>query len=279
MTVSLPGGIITSIPALVVCVFFTAGMVLLSQAGLWLFNRWHKHEKLERENEVAGIVFGAIGLLYSLILAFVIVAVWDDYNDLDKTIGAETDKLNNILAHSSTLPDSLKKMICASVYRYCDQVINQEWQMRKERTAHPSAIPALRHILLNTPPQNNIQERLFDVLDDDLSSISDLRRQRLMYTRSQMPQLVWAILKAGTLLLILFSYFFHVPSVKLKRIYLACFVTSISMCMFLVYSLDHPFDVRNGISLQLYYNVQNESKAYLPVPVVESHRLSLYVSE
>lgn len=264
MNISLPGGII-ALPLGLVCILFTTAMIFISQAGLWLFNLCIRRNKLEQNNEVSGIVFGALGLLYSLILAFVIVAVWEDYNDLNKTIEAETDKLNSILAHTGNLPDNLKEIVGKSIFDYCNQVINQEWQMQQTKTEYPSAIPVLRQQLLNIQPENEMQERIFDVVDKDLSSVSDLHRERLAHTHSQMPQLIWQILKAGTIILILFSYFLQVFSVKLKRLYLAFLVTTISMCMFLVYSLDHPFDAQEGVSNQPYRNVQQEIKAYLPV--------------
>lgn len=263
MNIGLPGGGTLSLPLGVVCILFTIVMVLIAQAGLWLFNLCIRRNKLEQNNEVSGIIFGAIALLYSLILAFVIVAVWEDYNDLDKTIEAETDKLNSI--HTGNLPDNLKEIVGKSIFDYCDQVINKEWQMQQTRTEYPSAIPVLRQQLLNIQPENEMQEHVFDVVDKDLSSVSDLHRERLAHSRSQMPQLIWQILKAGTVILILFSYFFQVFSLKLKQLYLAFLVTTISMCMFLVYSLDHPFDALEGVSNQPYRDVQQEIKAYLPV--------------
>lgn len=263
-----------SLPPAAACLLFTAGMVLLSQAGFWLFNRWRRHEKLEKSNEVAGIIFGAIGLLYSLILAFVIVAEWNDYSDLQKNVEAETDKMNGILAHSSTLPDSLKNIIGTALYDYCSQVTGQEWKAQQTTTDHPSAIPILRQKLLTSQPATEVQARIFDVIDQNLSDITELRRARLSHTHSQMPQLIWQILKAGTVLLILFAYFLQVSSLTLKRIYLAFFVTSISICMFLVYSLDHPFDEQDGINKQPYFNVQQECKDYLPVQPNEEPELS-----
>ena len=265
MNISLSGNDTVSLPLGLVCILFTIAMVLIAQAGLWLFSLGVRHTKLEQSNEVAGIVFSAVALLYSLILAFVIVAVWEDYNDLNKTIEAETDKLNSILAHTGNLPDNLKEIVGKSIFDYCDQVVNKEWQMQQTKTEYPSAIPVLRQQLLNIQPDNEMQKRVFDVVDEDLSSVSDLHRERLAHTRSQMPQLIWQILKAGTIILILFSYFLQVSSVKLKRLYLAFLVTSISMCMFLVYSLDHPFDAQEGVSNQPYRNVQQEIKTYLPV--------------
>jgi len=262
MTVSLPAGIHFSLPVLIVGILFIIEMLTVSQLGLCVFNRVKGCRKLEQGNEVAGILFGAIALIYSLILAFVIMAEWDDYNDLDKVIQAESDKLNAIIAHSSTLPENLKQKFGNSIYQYCDQVVNQEWQMRESKEQQPSAIPELRHIILNTAPADKIQERVFNEVDKNLSDISDLRRERLSHTHSQMPQLVWNILKAGTLIIIFFAYFFHVPSLTLKRIYLALMVTCISMCMFLVYTLDHPFDGDSGVSSQPYQEIKQELKEF-----------------
>ena len=265
MTIDLPGDSSISVPQWVTCILFVIGMVIIAQVGLWLFNKLGWQAGLEQNNEVTGIIFGAIGLIYSLMLAFVIVAVWDDYNNLDKTIETETDRLNSILAHTSNLPDKLKAIVGKSIYDYCDQVVNQEWRMQKTRIEYPSAIPVLRQELLNIQPESQIQERVFDAVDKDLSSISDLHRERLSHTHTQMPPLIWQILKAGTIILIVFTYFFHVPSDRLKRVYLTFTVVSVSICMFLVYSLDHPFDGQDGIDNQPYRNVQQELKSYIPV--------------
>lgn len=263
MAVILPAGFTSSLPVPVRCILFVAEMVAMAQAGLWLFNRWHRHSKQQAGNEVTGIVFGAISLVYSLILAFVIVAVWGDYDDTEKAIQAEIDKMNSILSHSSTLPDGLREDFGRALYNYCDQVVHQEWKMQSTNIDHPSAIPALRLMLLTSQPANEVQERIFDSVDKDLSSISELRRQRLLHTHSQIPSLIWQILGAGTVLMIVFSYFLDIPSPRLKKIYLGFLVASISMCMFLVYRLDRPFDGNDGVSNEPYLKVQQEIKDYL----------------
>ncbi|HEY6901961.1 MAG TPA: hypothetical protein VI233_14995, partial [Puia sp.] len=145
-------------------ILFILQMVAVAETGLWLFDRCRIGAKLTLSNEVTGILFGAISLVYSLILAFVIVAVWEDYNDTKKTIQAETDKLNAIVAHTGTLPDALRNEFGNAMYSYCDQVIRQEWRMEPVATDHPSAIPSLRTRLLTTAPASKIQERIFDAV-------------------------------------------------------------------------------------------------------------------
>ena len=243
-------------------ILIVVAFVGLSQLGLFVFNLIQSQPP-KQGNEVAGIMFGGISMIYSLVLAFVIVAVWENYEDLNKTIETETDKMNSIMAHTATLPDSLKKPLDLALYSYCDQVIKQEWKMKSpSEQDQPSAIPGLRMMLLKHHPTGKVQEGVFNVIDIDLSAISDLRRDRLGHNRSQVPAIVWLILKVGSVMLVVFSYFFNVQSQNLKRIYLFFLSSFIAMCMFLLYALDHPFNGSSAISCRPYTNIMTELKQY-----------------
>ncbi len=253
------------VPASLLCLLYVFLFALLSEAGLMVYNRWNKKaEEAPQSNEVAGLIFGALSLIYSLILAFVIVAVWTNYDNLSATVEQEADKLNSILAHSETLPDSLRKPLANSLFSYCNQVVQHEWKMQEGPTRqHPSAIPALRLLLLRLEPQTKMQERIYAVMDDDLSCISDLRRDRLDHTRSHVPNLIWVILKAGSAMIVVFSYFLNATSEKLKRMYIFFLSSIIAMSLFLVYTLDHPFTGSTQVSKKPYETILLELKQYL----------------
>ncbi|PVD52249.1 hypothetical protein DC498_11030 [Terrimonas sp.] len=244
-------------PSWLLCFLFVTVVILCSLLGLYIFNEWHRHTKLLPNNEVAGVMFGAISLIYSLILAFVIVAAWEAYEDLEKEIQAESDKMNNIITHISTMPDSIRQPIHEALYNYCQRVRDDEWNMQSEGVDNQSsAIPCIRLMLLTLDPKNELQRNVFKVVDEDLSQITELRRSRLSHNRSQIPGIVWQILQYGSVLLIVFSYFFHVASLKLKRIYLSFFSGCLGMCLFLVWSLDHPFHKHIQVSNKPYMEIQ-----------------------
>ncbi len=241
------------------CMIYVVLFVLLSQTGLYAFDLWYCTQKKPSTNEAAGLMFGAISLIYSLLLAFVIVAVWTDYEDLTETIGKEADKLNSILAHSSTLSDSMRIPLNRTLTTYCNRVMNSEWNLEEgEMESYPSAIPDLRLYLLRTQPDGKVQEGIYSVIDDDLSSISDLRRERLDHVRSHVPRLVWLILKTGSVMMIIFSYFLEVPFIRLKRIYLFFLSSIMAMSLFLVNALDDPFNGAVAVSKRPYENVLHE---------------------
>ncbi|GGB96460.1 bestrophin-like domain [Dyadobacter sediminis] len=254
------------LPAPVLCLLFVLFCVLVAQLGLSAFKRFVKLHLSQEDNELAGIMFGAIGLIYSLILAFVIIAVWDDYDELSKTIEEETDKLNGIMAHTGTLPDSLQMSLKTAMIGYCRQVLQEEWRMNGPNVAErPSAIPSLRLALLRIEPSTKTEESIYAVVDQDLSKISELRRKRLSYARSHIPDLVWFTLQTGSLLLIVFSYFLTAPSDRVRRISLGFFSGYLAMCMFLIYTLDRPFGKVIQVSRQPYANVLMSLKQYYAV--------------
>jgi hypothetical protein len=240
--------LLDKMPASLHCLLFTVLFVTISQVGMMLFERYPGFRRLQVDNDVAGIIFGAISTLYSLVLAFVIIACWNDYEDLNQTIEAETDKLSGILTHSAALPDHLRHNIHQALFNYTSSVINKEWHAAgSDDAVSESAVPSLRMLLLTTEPKNKVEERVYSVLDTELSSVSDLRRERLSHNHSHIPPTVWFILQAGSAVLILFSFLLKTHSVKVKRIYLLVLSSAIALCIYLVYSLDHPF-VHNQVS-------------------------------
>jgi hypothetical protein len=244
------------IPTEILCVLFVVLIVALSQAVLVVFNTRYGKRSMPYNNEITGIIFAALSLIYSLLVAFVIVAVWEDYEELNNTIEKEADKLNSIIVHSSMLPDSLKNPIQSAVGDYCKRVVNEEWEMQEENIPlRPSAIPSVRLLVLSFLPQTKIQESVFVVLDENLSDISDLRRERLSHTRSHVPGLVWFILQAGSIIIILFSYLLFVESLRLKRICVSFLSGMIAMSLFLVYMLDHPFTGSTQVSNKTYKSI------------------------
>lgn len=227
-------------------------LILVAHAGLFVFDKWYKNRHGQRSNEVPGIIFSVLSLIYSLLVAFVIIAVWENYEDLNRTIEKEADHLNSVLVHSNMLPDSLRSPVAAAIKSYCNEVMHKEWDMTNEQGYRQSAIPSLRFLLFQARTDSHIQENLLSVMDENLSSISNLRRERLSHTHSYVPSLVWSILVISSIMIVLFSYFLFVESEQLKRIYLSFLWAIIGMSMFLIYMLDHPFVGSTQVSREPY---------------------------
>src|SRR5882757_907154 len=100
----------------VVFLVFVVCCLLIVNAGLFLFNRSPLIKLREEKHESLAIMFGAISLIYSLLLAFVIIADWQDYDELSDSVEQESNQLRLILNHSRLLPDSLSVPIKNAVH-------------------------------------------------------------------------------------------------------------------------------------------------------------------
>lgn len=85
-------------------------------------------------------------------------------------------------------------------------------------------------------------------MDDNLTNISNYRRERLSHTKSYIPDMVWNLLLIGSTMVIVFSYFLNVESLLLKRIYLTFLWGIIGNSLFLIYMLDRPFTGSTQVS-------------------------------
>lgn len=241
------------LPAGVWAAIFVVLSVCLTQAALSIFNLWYNRRPLPFKNEISGVIFGAISLLYSLLVAFVILAVWEDYEDLNRTVDSETDQLSSLIVHGQGMSDPIRRTINQTVMYYCDHVVTNEWVPHKYKEIYgTSAIPALREMLLKCNPANPAEERVFTVLDQNLSEVSKLRRERLSHLRSHVPQLIWLILLSGSALMMVFSFLLHSESQKLKRIYLSFLSALVAMSLFIVLMLDRPFNGSTKVSNKAY---------------------------
>ena len=64
-------------------------------------------ERLALNNEVAGFKFAVVGVFYAVLLAFVVVAVWEDYHDTETAVRNEAKALVDLHQASYALPEDV----------------------------------------------------------------------------------------------------------------------------------------------------------------------------
>src|SRR5712675_1942344 len=101
---------------------------LLSLAGLYLVRRKYSAEVLKENHEVAAIIFNAFGLFYGVLVAFVVFATWNGYDEATKNLQMEASEALDIFHTAATFPDSPRKTIQQGLKDYVASVYNDEVQ-------------------------------------------------------------------------------------------------------------------------------------------------------
>ncbi|MBT8571848.1 DUF4239 domain-containing protein [Polynucleobacter paneuropaeus] len=70
-----------------------------------------------------------MGVVFSLIFAFITVLVWQNYNNVSDATFKEASKLNNIYRLLSALPPEIDRAEKAALIDYTQSVITDEWPL------------------------------------------------------------------------------------------------------------------------------------------------------
>src|SRR6476620_4341103 len=115
--------------------------------GLTLFARWmYGVDRLKLNNEVAGFKFAVVGVFYAVMLAFVVVAVWEDYRDTETAVRNEAKALADLHQVSYGLPDESGTKIRKHLRVYAQQVHDLEWPAMAHGLGDKATTDELRYL-------------------------------------------------------------------------------------------------------------------------------------
>src|SRR2546422_5000637 len=112
----------SAISFLIVSVITTA----VALAGLRLVRKKYSTEVLQQNHEVAAIIFNAFGLLYAVVVAFVVFVTWSGFDDATKNLQMEANEADEIFHITKAFPDAANKIIRQGLIDYIASVYNDE---------------------------------------------------------------------------------------------------------------------------------------------------------
>src|SRR5688500_3017855 len=105
------------------------GVLLLALTGLLLVRRLIPQDLLTEHNEVAGFIYTVIGAVYGVLLAFVVLVVWQQHIDAQAAAAREAGLLADVHRDADVLPDSLAASLRRGIESYASSVAAQEWPL------------------------------------------------------------------------------------------------------------------------------------------------------
>src|ERR687893_2403195 len=101
-------------------------------AGLMLVQRFVSPELRERHNDVAGFVYAGVGVVYAVLLALVVIAVWKQYQRAGETVETEANAVAEIAWLAHRLPESERHQLQERARSYAREVVDQEWPLMEQ---------------------------------------------------------------------------------------------------------------------------------------------------
>jgi protein-S-isoprenylcysteine O-methyltransferase Ste14 len=218
--------------------------VLVAVVGLVLVQRLVPPERREKHNDVAGFIYAVLGVAYAVVLAFMLISVWQDYNKAQTNVESEAHELAGVYFLASRLPEPERTHVQDLARMYAKVVVEEEWPLMERGQTSPRADSLLRQLrskLLEFDPHTRGEQVLYERGLTDLHNAIDARRSRLLEVREGIPNLLWVVLVLGGVIKVSFTYLFGPKSNVAHALIVAALTLVICGILFTIGEFDYPF--------------------------------------
>jgi protein-S-isoprenylcysteine O-methyltransferase Ste14 len=232
---------------LVVC-----GASLAAVVGLMLVQRLVPARVRKEHNDVAGFIYAALGVIYAVLLALVVIAVWEEFGRAHVTVETEANALAEIFWLAHRLPESERHHLQELARAYAEEVVDKEWPLMAQGRAplmeHTQATPRgwvliddIRATLQGYEPRGEAGQELYAEGLDQVQRLADARRTRLVQAEESLPAVLWVVLVVGGMVAVGFTYLFGSENTGAHMMMVASLAGVIALVLFTIGVLDHPF--------------------------------------
>ncbi len=226
----------------------------LSVLGLYIVRILVPLETLKKNHEVAGFTFGVLGAFYGLLLAFVIVAAWERFDRANANVEQEGVALISLYRLSKGFSAPAASDMQHAIRAYTHRLIEVEWP--DMANANFASIDdsvgtlSLWQVVATYNPEDSRRSLLVDKSLDQLANLTGETSLRYLYSKEDLPSVVWLVIYAGLLITIGFSYFFGLEAFSSQALMCAIFSSLLGLTILAIQELAHPYQGSVVVSAQ-----------------------------
>ncbi|MGO9697846.1 MAG: DUF4239 domain-containing protein [Xanthobacteraceae bacterium] len=249
----------TWVVGLVVIVVWTGA----SLVGLCIFHRLVDVHVREKDTETVGLTYAIVAVVFAVLIAVIMVDVWETFAKADEIAAAEANKLSSLMLDTAGLPASEAEKVRVDVDKYIDVVVKTEWPSQKEgelgeEVFEPgwAALGRLSTLLAVFDPttigQNATKAEMLRVVNELIKA----RRMRILAAGAHLPNVVWGILILGGAVAVFYTYLFGAHSFWIHLAITGLISSTIALVFVLLIALDYPFRGDVSVSDEAFVNVK-----------------------
>ncbi|MGW3998854.1 bestrophin-like domain [Amycolatopsis sp. NPDC004772] len=226
---------------------WVAGAAVVAGVIAYLVRRFGWDEGRPDNNDAAGQVFTIVGGLHAVLVAFVLISLFDSVSEASQNAQTEADSLVAATWAADALPAETKDRVHQLAAAYARTVEEQEWP----RLADGGPVPAtgatqldqMREAVAAAPAEDDwLLDRKTEA-SNQLWSVYQAREQRLAHSGADgVGAVVWFALILGSLITaILLPNLFGGTRLAAHIIIVSTLAGTITLLLFAIYQLQNPF--------------------------------------
>ncbi|MGA3023216.1 MAG: DUF4239 domain-containing protein [Bryobacteraceae bacterium] len=221
------------------------GLALL---GLYIFHRLVDVQVRHKDTETVGLTYAIVAVVYAVLIAFIVVDVFETFARGDEIATAEANQLSNLVLDSAGLQPQMAETVRADLDKYIDIVIKSEWPSQQQGKLDDAVFEpgwtVLAHLSARlaafepaTMGQNVNKGAMLHAMNDLIKA----RRSRIIAAGEHLPAVVWQILLLAGFVAVAYTYLFGAHSFRIHMAITGLIAATIALVFVLIIALDYPF--------------------------------------
>jgi hypothetical protein len=240
------GDWLLTLPLLWMAVVVFAATYLLAAGIYWVVTRLAVNDRARAFKAVSPGMLPPLGILFALLVGFIAVEVWNNYDKAKLAVVSEASALRAVILLAGVFPEEQKTRIYALIDRHIEDAINKEWPAMARQQATLSTlranalIEALQDVLA-LKPANDSQRTIQPEMVKALQAALDARRERIVVSQSTVGTVKWAGILLQAVCTLVAIAMVHSDNRLTCGITLTLFATGIALSLLLIAAYSRPF--------------------------------------
>ncbi len=233
-----------TVPTSILGSIIIAGTVVFVVAGLFIVRAFVPTHKIKLHNDIAGYIFTTLGVIYAVLLAFMVVVSWQSFDNSNSNVTREANSIAALYRDMGGLSPAFRVKAQPALDSYVNSIINDEWpllQKGQRSMVTQQKSNELWDIYYSYEPVTESQKVFFAESVSKKNMASELRRQRILDSRTGIHPILWLVLIAGGIITITFTFFFGTENFAAQIIMSSLLAALIALILFTIMNLDYPF--------------------------------------
>jgi len=226
-------------------VLIIGGCAAYGVAGVWFGRRIVKRHVAEGHNDVLVPIFLTAGVIYAVLLGFIVGAVWESLEAAHDNASEEAAMLVPLYRQTTVMAPEKGVVMQRLIREYAENVVHDEWPtMQRSGAASEKARKSIGDIFreyATLTPANKVREFIAAQFLSTLSSIILDRNKRILQAQEQLSWVIWLGVVGGGAIIIGMTFFLYMDRALPHLIMVGVMAGMIGMLLFMMVVLNKPF--------------------------------------
>ena len=183
-------------------------------------------------------------MLYAVLVAFVVVVVWEQFDVAQTATESEASAISDLLRDSTGLPAAARPVVQQSLLSYTKDVVDDEFPRMGRGEELEQQSTELSEIWQSYAQVQPVTQSEIAFYRESVARLDDLgtaRKNRITGTNSEIPVELWILLLGGGAVMLVFTYLFATPDFWVHAGLIALAAALLGFLLYLIFAFEHPF--------------------------------------